>query len=82
MTRPALQKSAPMLDLESYALIEDMFKGTLNKEGKTQFEVDPRMVFQRQSLNLTLMICFGTRLGDLNDPLLAEILHVAHSVST
>ncbi|KAL4875352.1 cytochrome P450 [Aspergillus karnatakaensis] len=77
MTRPAIQRSAPMLDLETSALVEGLFKAA-EKNG----EVDPRIYFQRQALNLTLMWCYGTRIASEEDPLLHKILRVAHSVSS
>lgn len=77
MTRPAIQRSAPMLDMETCALVDDLYRAC--QGGK---EVDARIFFQRQSLNLTLMMCYGTRIARVEDPLLHRILHVAHSVST
>jgi phenylacetate 2-hydroxylase len=78
MTRPAIQRSAPMLDIETTALVKGIFE---NSEDTT-VEVDPRIFFQRQALNLTLMWCYGTRIANVEDPLLQKILRVAHSVSS
>ncbi|KAL5342332.1 cytochrome P450 [Aspergillus crustosus] len=77
MTRPAIQRSAPMLDLETSALVDDLFKAA-----QATGEVDPRIFFQRLALNFTLMWCYGTRIASAEDPLLHKILHVAHSVSS
>ncbi len=81
MTRPAIQKDAPKLDLETLAFVQDMFLAAKGEDGTTNIEIDPRIFFQRLALNETLMMCYGTRIVDVNDPLLHEILEVAHSVS-
>ncbi|KAL2822238.1 cytochrome P450 [Aspergillus cavernicola] len=78
MTTPAIQRSAPMLDLETSALVRDLCSAAQAGSG----EVDPRIFFQREALNLTLMWCYGTRMASAEDPLLHRILHVAHSVSS
>lgn len=78
MTRPAIQRSAPMLDLEITALVKDLFHAS--RQGTV--EVDPRIFLQRQALNLTLKWCYDTRIASIDDPLLHKILHVAHSVSS
>lgn len=78
MTRPAIQRSAPMLDIETTALVKGIFEYSRN----ATLEVDPRIFFQRQALNLTLMWCYGTRIASVEDPLLHKILRVAHSVSS
>ena len=81
MTRPAIQKAAPMIDLETSAVVEDILAGCGGIE-KTDAEVDPRLIFQRLALNVVLMMCYGLRIADIDDPLLHNILNVAHSVST
>lgn len=81
MTRPAIQKSTKMLDLETSALVEGLFLASKSESGKTSIEVDPRIYFLRQGLNLMLMMCYASRLADIEDPLLHNILEVAHSVS-
>lgn len=58
MTRPAIQKSAPMLDQELTALVKDMFRMGKGQDGNKDSEIDPRILFQRLSLNVTLMMCF------------------------
>lgn len=78
MTRPAIQRSSPMLDIETSALVDGLYQGSR----KGTIEVDPRIYCQRQALNLTLMWCYGTRIDSVQDPLLHKILHVAHSVSS
>ncbi|RDL41626.1 Cytochrome P450 [Venustampulla echinocandica] len=82
MTRPAIQKLSSMLDLESNAVIEDMFLASKECSGRTDVPIDPRIFFQRQALNLTLMLCYANRISGIDDPLLFSILEVAHSVSS
>ncbi|KAL2412759.1 Phenylacetate 2-hydroxylase [Exophiala dermatitidis] len=86
MTRPAILKSASMLDLEITALIKDLVSngfGTVPETGERRsMEVNPRLHFQRMALNRTLMMCFATRFERLEDPMLHELLDIALSVST
>ncbi|KAG9768428.1 cytochrome P450, partial [Aureobasidium melanogenum] len=86
MTRPAILKSASMLDLEITALIKDLVSNgfrTVSETGERRsMEVNPRLHFQRMALNLTLMMCFATRFERLEDPMLHELLDIALSVST
>lgn len=82
MTRPAIRKSAPMLDQELAALVKDMFRMSKGHDGNEDSEIDPRILFQRMALNVTLMMCFSTRMKDIDDPMLHNLLHIAHSVST
>lgn len=86
MTRPAILKSASMLDLEITALIKDLVSNgfrTVPETGERRsMEVNPRLHFQRMALNLTLMMCFATRFERLEDPMLHELLDIALSVST
>ncbi|KAL4873703.1 cytochrome P450 [Aspergillus spectabilis] len=77
MRRPAIRRSASMVDLETSVLVEDLFKAT-----HATGEVDPRIFFQRQALNLTLMWCYWMRIASAEGPLPHKILHVAHSVSS
>lgn len=86
MTRPAILKSANMLDLEITALVKDLesssFRIISEKGDRRSMEMDPRLHFQRMALNLTLMMCFATRFDRLEDPMLHELLDIALSVST
>ncbi|EXJ91444.1 hypothetical protein A1O1_04556 [Capronia coronata CBS 617.96] len=85
MTRPAILKSTPMLDLEISALIKDLAADGLGlRQQKDGFglEVNPRLHFERMALNLTLMMCYSTRFESLQDPMLHELLEIATSVST
>ncbi|KAH8802434.1 phenylacetate 2-hydroxylase [Xylogone sp. PMI_703] len=78
ITRPAIQKSAPMLDLETFVLVHDLFLASKH----IYQDVDPRIFFQRQAVNITLMICYGTRFTSINNPSLHGILDIAGRVST
>ncbi|EPE34768.1 Cytochrome P450 [Glarea lozoyensis ATCC 20868] len=82
MTRPAIQKAAPMIDLETSSLVQDMLSAASGVDHDERLEVDPRIFFQRLALNVVLMMCYGFRIADIDDPLLHNILNVAHSVST
>ncbi|KAH8892121.1 phenylacetate 2-hydroxylase [Thozetella sp. PMI_491] len=79
LTRPALRNSAPMLDVESFAMIADMYSST--KKDKLG-EVNPRLYCQRLAFNITLMICYGARFDDVGDPDLLNMLDIATTVST
>lgn len=83
MTRPAIQKSAPMLDLEISATVKDLGAVAFaSANGLESIEVDPRIYFQRMALNTTLMMCYSTRIEDIKDPILHELLSLASSIST
>lgn len=66
-----------MLDVESFAFTHDMYQECLSNG-----EVFPRLFFQRMALNITLMICYGTRFADIRDPMLLNMLNAAETVST
>ena len=78
MTRPAIQRNAPVLDEETFALAHDMYKAS--KRGTV--EIDPAIFFKREALNLSLALCYGTRIDSIDSPLLREILSVVQNVST
>ncbi|KAK8162664.1 phenylacetate 2-hydroxylase [Phyllosticta citrichinensis] len=82
MTRPAIQRNAPLIDIEALGLVEGIFQASLDVNGKTSVEVDPRLLFQRASLNFVLMLCYASRFPDIDDPLLHEILATGKTVST
>ncbi|KAH9884071.1 phenylacetate 2-hydroxylase [Xylariomycetidae sp. FL2044] len=79
LTRPALRASAPMLDVETHAFVEDMWE--VSKSGKLG-EVDPQLYCQRLAFNITLMICYGTRFADAHDPDLLHMLNIASTVAS
>jgi phenylacetate 2-hydroxylase len=83
MTRPAILKSVPMLDLEISSLVNDLHSDAFGSlTGPISAEIDPRIYFQRMALNLTLMICYSTRIKSTDDPMLHELLYLANSIST
>ncbi|KAI6090974.1 phenylacetate 2-hydroxylase [Hypoxylon rubiginosum] len=79
LTRPALRSSAPMLDVESHAFVEDLFKAT---QQDNLGDVDPRMYCLRLAFNITLMICYGTRFKDIHDPDLLSMLDITSTVAS
>jgi phenylacetate 2-hydroxylase len=82
MSRPAIQKAAPMIDVETSAFVQNLLAASAGVDKTRNVEVDPRLIFQRLALNVALMLCYGLRIADIDDPLLHNILQVAHSVST
>ncbi|KAH7025496.1 phenylacetate 2-hydroxylase [Macrophomina phaseolina] len=83
MTRPAIQRNAPLYDIEIHGLISDMFSAALDPStNSTALEVDPRIFFLRATLNFTTLLCYASRFSDVNDPMLHDILQTAHTVST
>ncbi|KAF2088377.1 phenylacetate 2-hydroxylase [Saccharata proteae CBS 121410] len=82
MTRPAIQRNAPLIDIEALGLVEDMFLSSLGPTNSTSKEIDPRIFFLRASLNFVTNLCYAHRFADIDDPLLHEILETAHAVST
>lgn len=83
MTRPAIQRNAPLYDIEIHGLISDMFAAALDPASNTtSIEVDPRIFFLRATLNFTTLLCYASRFSDVHDPMLHDILTTAHTVST
>ncbi|KAL1384683.1 phenylacetate 2-hydroxylase [Phyllosticta capitalensis] len=82
MTRPAIQRNAPLIDIEALGLVEGIFNASLDDNNNPSVEVDPRLFFQRASLNFVLMLCYASRFPDIDDPLLHEILATGKTVST
>lgn len=77
LSRPALRNYYPMFDLESYCIVRDLKKDSLNGE----MELDVRPYIQRYALNTTLTLCYGIRMDAVYDELLREILHVGSAIS-
>ncbi|CAK7236028.1 hypothetical protein SBRCBS47491_009496 [Sporothrix bragantina] len=77
LSRPALRNYYPMLDLESYCILRDVFRDSKNGE----IEVDVRPYIQRYALNTTLTLCYGIRMDAVYDTLLREILTVGSAIS-
>ncbi|CAK7274937.1 hypothetical protein SEPCBS119000_006429 [Sporothrix epigloea] len=77
LSRPALRNYYPMLDLESYCIMRDVFRESKNGE----IEIDIRPYIQRYALNTTLTLCYGIRMDAVYDTLLREILTVGSAIS-
>ncbi|CAK7231998.1 hypothetical protein SCUCBS95973_008112 [Sporothrix curviconia] len=77
LSRPALRNYYPMLDLESYCILRDVFRDSKNGE----IEIDVRPYIQRYALNTTLTLCYGIRMDAVYDTLLREILTVGSAIS-
>lgn len=75
--RPAMRNYQPMFDLESYCILRDVKKDSLNGEQ----ELDIRPYIQRFALNTTLTLCYGIRMDAVYDTLLREILAVGSAIS-
>lgn len=78
LNRPAIQKAAPMLDKETYAIVNDMYE----KSNGGASEIEPGIFFKREALNMSLELCYGTRMESIDSPLLREILSVVEKIST
>jgi phenylacetate 2-hydroxylase len=77
LNRPAVASYMPIINLESYAAIRDMFV-----DGEGGKEVDPKIYFQRFALNTSLSLNYGFRCeGGINDKLLHEIIEVENAIS-
>ncbi|KIX08972.1 uncharacterized protein Z518_00050 [Rhinocladiella mackenziei CBS 650.93] len=75
--RPAMRGYFDMFDLESYCIIRDLFRDSMN--GKQEIAVRPYI--QRYALNTTLTLCYGIRMDNVYDEMLREILHVGSAIS-
>ncbi|KAK9452136.1 cytochrome P450 [Limtongia smithiae] len=77
LNRPAVQSYTPHVDLETKEFIKDAFYA-----GRQGVEaLDPLPLIQRLSLNLSLTLNWGTRIGSVQDPLFQEITEVEEYVS-
>jgi len=78
LSRPAIQRSAPMIDVEARAVVEDMYA----MSGGGQVDIEPSIFFKRAALNLTLEMCYGTRIESIDSPFFREMLQVVQNVSS
>jgi phenylacetate 2-hydroxylase len=74
--RPNLKNYHKMFDLESYAILRDFRKQSMDGS-----EISVRPFIQRYALNTTLTLCYGIRMDDAYDSLLREILYVGSAIS-
>ncbi|KAL7267652.1 hypothetical protein RUND412_009752 [Rhizina undulata] len=77
LNRPAVQSYVPHLDLETRDFVKDLY--IRGKAGEKP--VDPIPMVQRLSLNLSLTLNWGTRIGSIDDELFEEITEVEDFVS-
>ncbi|QPC70766.1 hypothetical protein HYE68_001518 [Fusarium pseudograminearum] len=78
LNRPATQSYMPILDLESFVSIKELFDDC---ENGTK-DLDPSPYFARFALNTSLTLNYGYRInGDVNSELLHEITHVEREIS-
>ena len=75
--RPAMRGYSDMFDLESYCIIRDLFRDSMNGA----LEIGVRPYIQRYALNTTLTLCYGIRMDSVYDEMLREILHVGSAIS-
>jgi hypothetical protein len=78
MTRPAIQRAGPMLDVECGSLVQSLYESSV----KGTEDVSPEVHFKRMALNFAIMISYGTRFEDVKDPMLLNILEIVETVST
>ncbi|KAI1610581.1 phenylacetate 2-hydroxylase [Exophiala viscosa] len=74
----SIQRSAPMLDVEARAVVEDMYA----MSGGGQVNIEPSIFFKRAALNLTLEMCYGTRIESIDSPFFRGMLQVVQNVSS
>ncbi|OLL24410.1 Phenylacetate 2-hydroxylase [Neolecta irregularis DAH-3] len=67
----------PIIDLESYEAIRDLFKDSNNGQN----EINPKPYFQRYALNTSLTLNYGTRMRSVKDDMLNEIIQVEAAIS-
>ena len=77
LNRPAVQSYVPFLDVESKDFIRDLFER--GEQGAKAIDCMP--MIQRLSLNLSLTLNWGDRIGSLDDALFEEITEVEEEVS-
>lgn len=77
LNRPSVHSYIPFLDLES----EDFIRDFLERGKAGQKAVDCMPMIQRLSLNLSLTVNWGDRIGSIDDHLFEEITEVEEEVS-
>jgi len=79
LNRPAVVSYLPVLDRESMVSIRELWDDV---RSSADGEVDPRVYFQRFSLNTGLSLNYGTRIdGNIENGLLREILEVERKIA-
>ncbi|KAL5341626.1 cytochrome P450 [Aspergillus crustosus] len=77
-TGPSIQKMRGMLDMETSAVISELFHDSHNGSN----EIIPHIYLKRLSLNIMMMFCYGTRFSSVRDPLLLRILRDAQTIAS
>ncbi|ODV91549.1 hypothetical protein CANCADRAFT_72821 [Tortispora caseinolytica NRRL Y-17796] len=77
LNRPAVQSYMPIIDLESYEAIRDLYASSKNGNG----HVDIKPVFQRFALNTSLTLNYGTRLETVDNKMLRDIVETETGIS-
>lgn len=72
LNRVAVQSYVPIMDRETLSLVEDIYRDS--KKG-TQ-SINPYPYLQRFALNISLVVNYGSRLENVGDAMLKEIIEV------
>ncbi|CAF3351029.1 unnamed protein product [Rotaria sp. Silwood2] len=72
LNKPAVQSYMPIMDSESYFVINNIFKEC--EDGRLDMNIISH--FKRFALNITLMFTYGTRFSSSCDKLVEEILEI------
>ena len=76
LNRPAVASYAPHLDLETFALVQDLFQA--GSAGKTA--INPMPSIQRFALSMALTVNWGTRIASRDSALFREIIEVERGI--
>jgi phenylacetate 2-hydroxylase len=76
-TSPSIQKLKEMLDMETFAMISDIY--TDSHSGN--IDLMPHIYQKRLALNIMMMFCYGSRFSSITDPLLQQILADASTIA-
>ncbi|WQF77251.1 Putative cytochrome P450 [Colletotrichum destructivum] len=77
-TGPAMKKMHGMLHMETCAVISRIYYDSL----KGAVDIVPHVYQKRLSLNLMMMLCYGTRFNSVEDPMLLQILEDAKTIAS
>jgi len=77
MNKPAVQSCMPIIDLESYSAINEIFKES--EDGRADINVISHL--RRLALNTSLMLNYGTRIPSSSDKLFKEIVEVEGAIA-
>ncbi|KAE9578365.1 Phenylacetate 2-hydroxylase [Colletotrichum fructicola] len=77
-TGPAMNKMHRMLHMETCAVVSRIYYDSL----KGAVDIMPHVYQKRLSLNLMMMLCYGTRFNSVQDPMLLQILEDAKTIAS